>query len=55
MKYIHFVALHIQNNCAKFQRILTKGIWINLTFFPFIVLTIGDVCVAMVTNCYLNL
>ena len=24
MKYIHFVALHIQNNCAKFQRILPK-------------------------------
>ena len=32
MKYIHFVVLHIQNNCAKFQRILP---WINLTCFPF--------------------
>ena len=32
----------------------TEGIWINLTFFPFIVLTIGDVCVAMVADCYLN-
>ena len=33
----------------------TEGIWINLTFFPIIVLTTGDVCVAMVTDCYLNL
>ena len=33
MKYIHFMALHIQNNCAKFQRILPMEYGLNFTFF----------------------
>ena len=56
MKYIYFVALHIYTKqLCEIPGNSTKGIWINLTFFPFRVLTMGDICVAMVTDCYLNL
>ena len=34
MKYIYFVALHLQNNCAKFQRILPRNMD-KFDFFPF--------------------